>query len=269
MGLLEESKELLDFLRDIGKYAQSYGSKIYIVGGYVRDAIFEKLTGQSLNKELSNSKNPKISTLDLDLLVEGDAVVFLDKYLKEYSSDYDKNCIKILETFDAFKTIKVSVEGVDALIELASSRTETYPKPAAFPKVKLGASVEEDLPRRDFTINAILQSIMPNDFGEIIDPINGQSDIENKIIKVFHDNSFVDDPTRIYRVARFMAKFNFAIENKTLSLIKEASLSQDFSNWYKKRKNRFEIEFGYIEQLDSEQKDKAIKFLDSLGLIFI
>lgn len=262
--MLDESKELLDFLQDIGEFAKKSNQKVYIVGGYVRDTIIG-INSVNLNQYQPEVINPKVNLLDLDFLIEGDAIDFLNQYLSNNNlGSFNKSKVHILETFSAFKTVKVEIDEVNALLEFASSRTETYPQPAAFPKVKLGASIREDLPRRDFTINAILQSLMPDDFGEIIDYVQGIEDIKSKLIKVFHNDSFIDDPTRIYRAARFMAKFDFQIEKHTLNLMKEAVAHKDFGLWQQKRKGRFDIELDYIKELGEEQKNKALSFLQEL-----
>jgi tRNA nucleotidyltransferase (CCA-adding enzyme) len=84
------------------------------------------------------------------------------------------------------------------------------------------SSLKDDLARRDFTINAMAISINDNNFGKMIDPFGGEKDLVSKHIKVMHDKSFIDDPTRMFRAVRFEKRFGFAIEGRTLRLIKDA-----------------------------------------------
>jgi tRNA nucleotidyltransferase (CCA-adding enzyme) len=104
-------------------------------------------------------------------------------------------------------------------IDVVTARAETYTRPGALPTVKPG-TIADDLARRDFTINAIAIELNPTHFGEIIDFHNGQKDIDNKLVRVLHDNSFTDDATRIWRAIRYEQRLDFNIEPKTLDLIK-------------------------------------------------
>jgi tRNA nucleotidyltransferase (CCA-adding enzyme) len=106
-------------------------------------------------------------------------------------------------------------------IDLATARKETYEKPAALPTVKF-SSIEDDLARRDFTMNAMAISINDTDFGDLIDFHNGRRDLADRSIKVMHDGSFIDDPTRILRAVRFESRFKFKIDRHTEELIKSA-----------------------------------------------
>ncbi len=106
-------------------------------------------------------------------------------------------------------------------IDISQTRTETYPRPAVLPVVR-PASIEEDLRRRDFTINAIAFELTPESFGRLIDPQQGQADISRRQVRVLHDRSFIDDPTRIFRAIRFAVRLNFAIELKTLELLRQS-----------------------------------------------
>lgn len=232
-----------DFLKDIGEFASQKGREAYIVGGYVRDFLL---------------KSP---TKDIDIVVNCDAIELIKSY-----QEAKPGTLEIIEAFEQFKTIKIKLTDSDHDIEFASTRIETYKEPAAFPKVTIINNIKDDLARRDFTINALLQSIMPNNYAEVVDHVNGQKDLEDKAIRVFHDLSFIDDPTRIYRAIRFMAKFNFQIEPHTVELMRAAVQHQDFPKWFKKRKNRFQIELDYIKNLEPEQAKKGLEALKSLDL---
>jgi tRNA nucleotidyltransferase (CCA-adding enzyme) len=104
---------------------------------------------------------------------------------------------------------------------LSQTRTEVYPRPAVLPQVK-PASIKDDLARRDFTINAMALELTPGAFGTFIDPHGGTADMENGIVRVLHDRSFTDDPTRIFRCLRFATRLGFGIEPRTLKLLRQA-----------------------------------------------
>jgi tRNA nucleotidyltransferase (CCA-adding enzyme) len=120
----------------------------------------------------------------------------------------------------AFKTATVRLPDA-SLVDFATARKETYVRGGAFPAVKPSV-IKDDLQRRDFTINAMAISIDPESWGKLIDPFKGKVDLSSKRIRVLHDKSFLDDPTRILRAARFKARLGFKIEAKTLKLIKAA-----------------------------------------------
>ncbi len=156
---------------------------LYYVGGVVRDEI--------LGTE----------SFDTDYCFEGNAI----EYAQE---NFAENIIKINPNFG---TVRLSIDGKG--IDIASTREETYPQKGHLPCVKnIGCALEKDLKRRDFTINSMAKNTLT---GEIIDPFNGQNDIEKKLIRVLHNDSFIDDPTRIIRGLKFSVRFNFGLENGT------------------------------------------------------
>jgi tRNA nucleotidyltransferase (CCA-adding enzyme) len=106
-------------------------------------------------------------------------------------------------------------------VDFATARKEIYPEPAHLPQVSLG-SLEDDLRRRDFTINAMAMAASAKNFAKIIDFFGGKSDLRNKKIRVLHNLSFIDDPTRILRSVRFEKRYDFKIEPRTLKYLKEA-----------------------------------------------
>ena len=151
---------------------------------------------------------------DIDVTVEGDAVKFCHILA-------EKNYCKILQVQPELKTAKVlfanSIE-----IDFASTRQEFYPKRGHLPVVsKIGCTLEEDVLRRDFTINALAISLNENNFGEVIDYVNGVKDIKNKTLRVLHDKSFFEDPSRIIRGLKFAARFDFHRDEKTKKLQKK------------------------------------------------
>lgn len=165
----------------------------YLVGGYVRDATLG------------------IKPVDIDIVVEGNAI--------KAACQLNTKIKGKLYTYKEFGTASIITDG--ARIDLASARIEKYPSPAQLPYV-YPSTIIEDLNRRDFTINAMAMSISKGNFGEIIDPFNGLADIKSGFIRVLHKNSFIDDPTRIFRALRYKNRFNFKIERKTMVRMKEA-----------------------------------------------
>lgn len=157
--------------------------KLYYVGGVVRDEMIGA------------------TSLDIDYCYEGDAEKFAQNY----------NIIKCNKDFG---TVRILLDGKE--IDIASTRTETYPKPGRLPVVgNLGCSLCEDLKRRDFTINAMAKRTTD---GEIIDPFGGMEDLSKKQIKVLHEKSFIDDPSRIIRALKFSLRFGFSLEAETKQL---------------------------------------------------
>lgn len=164
---------------------------VYLVGGAVRDLLLGR---------------PRA---DVDLVVEGDAAALAQR-LGGAAIEHER-----------FGTAKVEVEGHE--IDVASARTETYPEPGALPVVRPAENVEQDLARRDFTINAIalpLQGEPPP-----LDPFEGQADLRRGLLRVLHDRSFVDDPTRAIRAARYASRFGFRLEPRTEELLRQTDLT--------------------------------------------
>lgn len=225
--------EVENFLKDLGSGANQLGHEVYIVGGFVR----EKLYAELYEKEAK-------TTLDIDLVINTDAIEFVERFQKYYEDNHPEHrTFEILEIFSDFGTCKIShPDFPEYTIELASTRVENYSEPAAFPKVEIIEDFEQDLPRRDFTINALMFSLNKKNYGDIVDYVGGISDMEKGLIRVFHKNSFIDDPTRIIRAQRFAKQYKFKIEEETEKLMQEALEHPQYDDWRKKRKSRFMIE---------------------------
>jgi tRNA nucleotidyltransferase/poly(A) polymerase len=186
---------------------------------------------------------------DIDLLINTAALPWLSS-VKERFKLLTKRTLIIIEEFKPFQTVKVKISGLDIYdLEFASARTESYSQPASFPQVTLTSSIKEDISRRDFTINSLLISLGPLNFAELIDYSSALSDMKKGLIRAFHSNSFIDDPTRIYRAFRFALEYGFDIELKTAEWLKAALKDERFSLWFKKRKNRFNIELEKYRSL--------------------
>ncbi len=193
--LLESLPEnLLNLLKEIGKFADEVGINAYIVGGFVRDLIIGR-------------KN-----FDVDIVVEGDSCEFAKKLAKRMG-------VKV-HTFDRFKTATV-VFPDGFRIDFASARTEVYRAPGALPEVDM-APLKKDLMRRDFTINTLAIKLNRKDFGKLIDFFGGLKDIKDRKIRVLHSLSFVEDPTRILRALRFATRYRFDLGKHTEKLLKIA-----------------------------------------------
>lgn len=220
-------KDHYELLKDIGKTAHQINQKAYLVGGMVRDLLLG------------------FDNLDIDIVVENNA-----KLLAETLTKKSPNC-ELSRKHDRFHTAKIifNINNKKIPIDLASTREEIYEKPAALPTVKV-SDLKSDLIRRDFTINALAVSLLPEDFSEVVDLFNGLTDLKNKKIKVLHDLSFVDDPTRMIRAIRFAVKLGFQIEEHTKKLLKDAIDSKQFDNLIEKiRGDRIKIEIRYLFNL--------------------
>jgi tRNA nucleotidyltransferase (CCA-adding enzyme) len=197
MNLAGSIKELLpenvvSLIRRAGEAARKQQQRVYLVGGVVRDILLER------------------HNLDLDLVVEGDAI----KLALEIAS-YERAKVTVHPHFGTAK-----LRWPDRSLDLTTARSETYTKPGALPTVKPG-TIKDDLSRRDFTINAMAIALNPPHFGDIIDPHGGRKDVEKKLVRVLHEQSFRDDATRIWRALRYEQRLDFHLEKSTLELLKE------------------------------------------------
>ncbi|HOW42532.1 MAG TPA: hypothetical protein PLF03_02580 [Candidatus Omnitrophota bacterium] len=189
--LPEEMQRLLYEARDT---ADRLGVPVFLIGGSVRDLIMD------------------VGNFDLDIAVEGDGIGF--------AKDYARTLKAAWLAHKRFGTATVTVKP-HLKIDVASTRRETYPAAGALPQVKAGSLIH-DLARRDFTINTLALRLNRKGFGEVVDKFNGRKDIARKLIRILHDRSFIDDPTRILRGIRFEQRYGFHIEPRTLACLKAA-----------------------------------------------
>jgi tRNA nucleotidyltransferase (CCA-adding enzyme) len=178
---------LVNFMWVAGKLANSRGEKLYLVGGVVRDLLL----GQA--------------NFDLDLVVEGNAI--------ELAQQLGKINQGKITTHPRFNTAKLQWDNWS--VDLATARSETYAKAGALPTVT-PSSIDDDLSRRDFTINAMAIHLNPGYYGQLVDPHGGHNDLKHKCIRVLHEKSFIDDATRIWRGLRYEQRLDFHLERKTL-----------------------------------------------------
>lgn len=171
--------------------AEPAGLRAFAVGGTVRDLLLDR------------------ESLDVDITIEGDAVALA----REIAT---RTRVKIAKT-TAFGTATLKAEGFT--LDLATARAETYPRPGALPRVH-PSTIDADLLRRDFTINALALQLTSPAPGKLLDPVGGVSDLRAASVRVLHDRSFQDDATRILRAVRYEARFGFHLEERTLDLLR-------------------------------------------------
>lgn len=185
---------VLNLLRDTGICAEEMGFYTYAVGGLVRDLFLRR------------------DNLDVDVVVEGDGIAFASGFSAGHNAR--------LLTYEKFGTANIVLpDGFK--IDVATARTETYEHPAALPFVTPG-SIRDDMFRRDFSINTLAVGLNPDRFGELLDLFHARNDIKKRLIRVLHERSFMDDPTRIFRAVRFEKRFGFRIDDVTEKLIQDA-----------------------------------------------
>ena len=187
-------ERLYNLLIEFGRAGDELGYSVYAVGGFVRDLLL------------------KVENFDVDIVVEGDGIRLAEEFERKFSCR--------IRTHKKFGTgIILFPDGVK--FDVATARWEVYDSPAALPTVE-SASIKMDLYRRDFTINTLAIQLNPKAFGELIDFFGGIKDIKEKVIRVLHNLSFVEDPTRVFRAIRFEQRFGFQIGKHTQNLMKNA-----------------------------------------------
>src|SRR5215210_3173755 len=215
----------------IAAVAEGYDG-VYLVGGTVRDILLGE------------------RSFDVDIAVEGDAIAFAAALAEALDGRAHPH--------ERFGTAVV-LYGDGERIDVVTARTEFYEEPAALPTVE-HASIRDDLFRRDFTINAMAVSLKGEDFGRLVDPFGGRRDLDAGTIRVLHNLSFIDDPTRIFRAIRYEARYGFGMDARTERLARgtiEMGLVGDLSS----ARLRDELH----ELLEEEQAARAIVRLGELG----
>ncbi len=183
-----------ELLHEFGSSGDELEVKVFAVGGFVRDLLLEE------------------PNLDLDIVVEGDGIAFANHFARRHECR-----VRCHEKFGT----AVIIFPDDFKIDIASTRVEFYLEPAALPTVE-DASIKLDLYRRDFTINTLAIALNSERFGEIYDFFGGLRDLREKAIRVLHNLSFVEDPTRVFRAVRFEQRLEFQIGKQTEHLIRSA-----------------------------------------------
>jgi len=200
----------------------------YLVGGSVRDLLL--------------GRPP---SFDFDVAVVGDG--------ERYALEMSERLAGRVTAHDRFGT--ATVHYGDAHVDVATARVETYPAPAALPEVAPAAAIEDDLRRRDFTINAMAIAL-PD--GELIDPFNGRVHLQDELVRVLHESSFDDDPTRLFRAARYEARLGFRMDPKTETLAFMAAPQVARLSGARVREELYAI-------FAEDRAERALARLDALG----
>jgi len=187
----ESIAEALEHMHpELARVREAAMGPVFLVGGAVRDLLLGR------------------GRADIDLVVEGDA----DELARSLGAK--------VTSHERFGTAKLTLNGHE--VDIAGARSESYPHPGALPVVEPGADLAADLYRRDFTINAM--AIPLRGEPQLVDPYGGQADLAARQLRVLHQQSFVDDPTRAIRAARYAARFGLTVEAETLRLLRETKL---------------------------------------------
>lgn len=196
--IINQNKRLSNISKIISDLSREIQIDAYLVGGCVRDLML----------------NPSKDAIDVDIMVEGDGIAFAKILAQKI------NVPKIVP-FKKFATAKIPYKEFE--IEVASARLETYDKSSRSPSEVTLSNIQDDLLRRDFTVNAMAVSLNEQNFGEFFDPFNGMEDLNNKILKtpLDPDTTFSDDPLRMMRAAYFASKLSLSIEKNCLESIKD------------------------------------------------
>ena len=195
--IINQNKRLADISKVISELSDEAQINAFLVGGCVRDLML----------------NPLAEAIDVDIMVEGDGIDFAEKLAKKI------NVPKIVP-FKKFATAKIPFSEFE--IEVASARLEKYDESSRNPSEVVISNIEDDLLRRDFTVNAMAVSLNKENFGEFFDPFNGMEDLSNKILRtpLDSDTTFSDDPLRMMRAAYFASKLSLDIDPSCLESIK-------------------------------------------------
>ena len=213
---IERLRPIVDAVGSLGDRAEG----VYVVGGTVRDVLLGE------------------ASFDLDVAIEGDAIAFAQALAKTLGGRFTPH--------RKFGTAIVSY-GPGERVDVVTTRTEFYDAPGALPTVER-AGLREDLFRRDFTINAMAASLKAGDFGRLVDPFGGRPDLEAGVLRVLHNLSFIEDPTRIFRGIRYEARYGFRLEDHTARLARGC------------------IEMGLVGDLSSSRlRDELVQLLEDPG----
>ncbi|MBT3554676.1 MAG: CCA tRNA nucleotidyltransferase [Chloroflexi bacterium] len=230
-----EYKRVFEHCRDISNELDGVDG-VYIVGGIVRDLILDRAPG------------------DIDLSVVGDA--------KAFSQELAARIGAASPDESQFLTFKIRTSGIFSdvsSIDVVTARAESYADSAALPDVSV-SSIDDDLKRRDFTVNAMAISLAGSDWGTLVDPNNGFGDVMRKRIKVLHDSSFVDDPTRIFRAVRYAVRLGFKLDSRMNELISKSIANIDRLSGTRVR-NEFEL------VLSEPNRVEMLRMSEEIGLL--
>ncbi len=202
--------------------------KLFYIGGVVRDELLNRLS------------------FDVDITYVGNAIDYCKKFGEVIQENPDFGTVRIKVSKEFLEDEKENV-----IVDFASTRSEIYPKKGHLPVLEnIGCSLKDDVLRRDFTINALAKSVKT---GEIIDYTGGLKDLEAKKLRVLHDNSFIDDPTRIVRALKFAVRFGFELDEHTKKLQNEYLKNINYDMSYKRLKKELIETFNLNSQTAFEK----------------
>ena len=259
-----KSEELWTLLTQIAQAAQRRGWHLYVVGGAVRDLLLASVDQTGALKDIDLVVDSFRSPV-----IEGAGVVLAQQLQQQYPNAE-------LQVHGEFQTAaliwRTRAGHAPLMIDIATARTEFYPYPAANPEVE-PSSIRQDLYRRDFTINAMAVRLTSPQPGLLLDFFGGYLDIQQRQIRVLHANSFIEDPTRIFRAVRFAVRLGFTIDSQTETFIRYAVNSGIYADLQaqktKKRlpalQTRLKTELTYIFQAD--YWPQSLGLLDKLGAL--
>lgn len=245
-------RDLLLLVKNSARAARELGYSTYLVGGFVRDLVI----GQA--------------NLDIDIVVEGDAIRLAQNLAQQYGGRVHTHTRfgtakwilgegSAIAPFDSRVGDRLPREEQNLHLDFATARTEFYEYPSALPDVER-SSIKLDLHRRDFTINALALCLDPERYGALLDPYGGEFDLQRGIVRVLHNLSFIEDPTRILRAVRFEQRFAFTIEARTAQLIDDARNLLDKVSGQRLR-NELDLIFNEAEP------ERALGRLQQLGVL--
>ncbi len=191
------SEEAYAIVQSVGKLSSNLDKPVYLVGGAVRDILLGR------------------QSVDLDFVTEGSGIKLAETVCQELGGE--------LTTHDRFGTAVWTppADLFSETVDFITARTEIYPSPASLPQVT-PSSIQDDLFRRDFAINAMAVRLDQPHFGQLLDPYKGTLDLDQKKIQILHDQSFDDDPTRMFRAARYAGRLGFELTQATRSALQQS-----------------------------------------------
>jgi putative nucleotidyltransferase with HDIG domain len=232
--LINKQKDHLDLLKLAGELGQSAGTPAYLVGGFVRDLLLGR------------------PSYDIDIMVEGNGIAFARQMAGALG-------LPKIVTYDDFGTALLPIK--DRQVEVATARTEEYSEGSRKPTVK-PTSIELDMSRRDFTVNALAMALDPEKFGDLIDPFHGIQDMRLGILRtpLDPDATFADDPLRMLRAARFAAQLEFSILPECIESIKRQLHRLEIVSWER-------ITEELLKMLASRRPSTGLYILKETGLL--
>ncbi len=215
----------LRIIHQLSHLAGERGLRTYLVGGGAREVL------RGFVQQISPEKL-RYFLFDLDLAVEGDSLALAKAAKDRYGGDFIYN--------ERFRTAKWTTSAGHS-VDLATCRREEYPAPGSLPEVVSEAEIFEDLLRRDFSVNSLALSINADDFGSLIDPTGGVGDIFGKVLRVLHESSFFEDPTRMIRAVRYSTRLDYKMDEQTTALF-QYGVEEGFLDTVSPERIRYELE---------------------------